>query len=58
MAVVLRNRNQAMTMMEILIVIALIAVLAALGITNLGGILGRSKESLAKSFLDGPMLAA
>ncbi|MDR0351748.1 MAG: hypothetical protein LBH49_03865 [Puniceicoccales bacterium] len=45
--------TSAMTLMEILIVIALIAVLAGVSVTNLGGILGSNKAKIAETFLKG-----
>ncbi|MDR2735695.1 MAG: type II secretion system GspH family protein [Puniceicoccales bacterium] len=46
---------RAMTLMEILVAIALVAVLATVSINNFIGVLNKSKENLAKSFLKGHM---
>jgi type II secretory pathway pseudopilin PulG len=47
-----------MTLMEILIVIALIAVLAGVGISNMGGVLESGKEKAARAFLESTVKAA
>jgi prepilin-type N-terminal cleavage/methylation domain-containing protein len=55
---ILKNRDRAMTLMEILIVIALIAVLAGVGISNMGGVLESGKKKAAKAFLESTVKAA
>ncbi|MDR2735405.1 MAG: type II secretion system GspH family protein [Puniceicoccales bacterium] len=55
---ILKNRDRAMTLMEILIVIALIAVLAGVGISNMGGVLDSGKKKAAKAFLESTVKAA
>ncbi|MDR1458172.1 MAG: prepilin-type N-terminal cleavage/methylation domain-containing protein, partial [Puniceicoccales bacterium] len=46
----MKKKFRAMTLMEILIVIALIAILAGVSVSNLGGVLGSNKQKSAKVF--------
>ena len=45
------NRKEGFSLIEILIVIALIAVIAGLAISNLGGIFGGQQEKAAQIFV-------
>lgn len=60
-SLVLKNRRQAgFSLIEILIVLALIAAIIGLLVTNLDKILGSSKEKVAQAFivgLDTPLMA-
>jgi general secretion pathway protein G len=51
------SRRAAFTLFEILIVIALIALLAGVAITNVGKIFGSSQEQLAELFVNDSMKA-
>ena len=44
----LKNKNRGFTLVEILIVLALIGIVAGLAMQNLGGIFGGGKEKAAK----------
>ena len=45
----LKNKNRGFTLVEILIVLALIGIVAGLAMQNLGGIFGGGKEKAAQN---------